>query len=218
MTGLNFRQINLTVFGRSSRGRYLLMWLLVVAAVNVCSIDAQTVPTPLPPADPKWFFSMSLGEGQLKLESDQQAWKRSPTFAIGMDLGRQIGPWARAGIEANGWLLEAFNLNNPGVGESVGHVMVIGDALPLRNHALFARGGFGWSSYTNSRPTGSNGGGLAWMAGGGYEVPVSKSVRLVPAIGYSAGHLGEGVVSTPQTHFRYSVIEFKLAALYRFGS
>ena len=218
MTGPNFWQIAMTVFGRSGQGRYLLLCLLVGAAASVGSIDAQTVPTPLPPEDPKWFFSMSLGEGQLKLESDQQTWKRVPTFAIGIDLGRRIGPWARAGMEANGWLLEAFNLNNPAVGESVGHVMAIGDALPLRNHALFVRGGFGRSSYTNSRPNGSNGGGLAWMVGGGYEIPVSRSVRLVPAIGYSVGHLGKGATPAPLMHLRYSVIEFKLAALYRFGS
>lgn len=218
MNGLDFRQFNLNAFGRTGWGRYSLLCLVLAAVVSACSVDAQEVSTARNSADPKWFFSMALGEGQLELESDQQTWERVPTFAIGFDFGRQIGPWARAGMEAHGWLLEAFNLNNPDVGESVGHVMAIGDALPLRNHALFARGGFGWSSYTNIRPSGSNGGGLAWMAGGGYEVPVSKSIRLVPTIGYSAGHLGEGVTPTPQTNFGYSVIEFKLGVLYRFGS
>lgn len=215
MDELNFRNFNLMALGRSRRRRYFL--LILAAVVSARFLDAQPSSGARSPADPQWFFSMALGEGQLKLQSDQQTWERVPTFAIGFDFGRQIGPWARAGMEAHGWLLEAFNLDNPGVGESVGHVMAIADALPLRNHALFARGGFGWSSYTG--PTESNSGGLAWMAGGGYEIPVSRSVRIVPAFGYSGGHLGEGgVTPTPQTHFRYSVYEFKLAALYRFGS
>ena len=196
----------------------VLLCLVVVAVVSACSIKAQTASPAPSSADQKWIVSLALGEGQLKLRSDQQTWERVPTFAIGFDLGRQIGPWARAGMEVDGWLLQAFDLNNPGVGESVGHVMAIGDALPSRNHGLFVRGGFGWSSYTNLRPAGSNGGGLTWMAGGGYEIPVSRSLRLVPTIGYSAGHLGNGGTPTPQTHFGYSVIEFKLAVRYRFGS
>lgn len=203
------------LFARAMR---LLLCPVVAGVVSVCSVDAQTVSSERSSADPKWWVSASLGEGQLKLESDQQRWERVPTFSIGFGLGRQIGPWARAGMEVDGWLLQAFDLNNPGVGESVGHVMAIGDALPLRRHGLFVRGGFGWSSYTNVRPAGSNGGGLAWMAGGGYEVPVSGSIRLVPSMGYSAGHLGKGGTPTPQTHFGYSVIEFKVGVLYRFGS
>ena len=217
MDELNSRNFNLTALGHSGRRRYFL-FSMVLAIVSASFLDAQPSSGARSSADPQWFVSMSMGEGQLQLKSDQQSWDRVPSFAIGFDLGRQIGPWARAGMEAHGWLLEAFNLNNPGVGESVGHVMVIGDALPLRTRALFARGGFGWSSYTNNRPEGSNGGGLAWMLGGGYEVPVSRSFRLVPTIGYSGGHLGEGVAPTSQTHFRYSVYEFKLGALYRFGS
>lgn len=212
MNGPEYRKHNPTGFRLSRWGRHALICCVLVAAVKGCPIHAQTS------SDPKWWVSMSLGEGQLKLLSDQQTSERDPTFAIGFDLGRRIGPWARAGMEVNGWLIQAFNLNNPGVGESVGQVMAIGDALPSRNHPLFVRGGIGRSAYTNNRPTGNDGGGLAWLAGGGYEVRVSRSLRLVPTVGYSAGNLGHGGTPTPQTHFRYSVIEFKVGVLYRFGS
>jgi hypothetical protein len=218
MNGPNFQKLTPAIFRGPCWRRFALICLVTVTAGGACSMEGQTSTTALPSADPKWFVSMSLGEGQLKLQSDQQSWDRIPTFSIGFDLGRKVCPWARAGAEVNGWLLQAFDLNNPAVGESVGHVMVIGDALLLRRDALFVRAGVGRSSYTNNQPTGYGGGGLAWMTGGGYEIRVTRALSLVPTVGYSAGNLGSGGTPVPQTHFGYSVIEFKLGVLHHFGS
>lgn len=217
MKRIRLQKFDQTPFGGNSLLRRVLTCTLFLAVFNNVGIDAQPSSADPASADPKWWLSLSLGDGQVKLQSDEQSSDRGSAFAIGFDLGRKIGPWARVGMEANGWLLQAFDLNNPAVGESVGYVAAIGDALPSQRYPFFVRGGIGRSTYSGNRPNVDSGGGLDWLAGGGYEFPVSRSLRLVPIVGYSAGNLGNGGTPNPQTHFRYSTMEFKLALHYRFG-
>lgn len=217
MKRISLQKLSRTPSGANSFLRHTRTCFLFLAVFNVGPICAQPSSADGVSADPKWWVSMSLGAGQVKLESDQQTSDRGSAFAIGFDLGRKIGPWARAGVEANGWLLQAFNLNDATVGESVGYVMAIGDLLPSQRHPFFVRGGVGRGTYAGNRPNVNSGGGLAWLAGGGYEIPVSRSLRLVPIVGYSAGNLGDGGTPNPQKHFRYSTMETKLALHYRFG-
>ena len=168
--------------------------------------------------DPPWWVSGEMGAGELKLSSDQQQGDRVSTFALGFAGGRRITQWARLGLKVNGWLLQAFNLNDPAVGESVSNVVGIADVFPSPRHRLFARAGIGWASYTNNTPTGTNGSGLGWEAGGGYEIPLRGHLALAPVVEYAAGGLGNANNPlAPQTGRKYSVVEFKLAAVYRFA-
>ena len=185
---------------------------LLAPAQAVGTSPAQT------PLDPRWWVSGGIGEGQLELSSDQQQNDRVSSFALGFAGGRRVGDWTRVGLELNGWLLQAFNLNDPTVGESVSNVMGVVDVFPSRSRRLFARGGLGWASYTNNQLTGVSGNGLGWETGGGYEIPLSGSLRLTPIVQYAAGDLGDARnLSSPQTGRRYSVIEIKLAVVYHFG-
>lgn len=168
--------------------------------------------------DGPWWISGGLGEGQLRLSSDQQKYKRVSTFAISFAGGHRIGNHVRAGIDVGGWTLQAFDLNNPAVGESVGNVLAVVDYLPVRKRGLYVRGGVGWATYNNNRPTGTNGSGLAWEAGSGYEFRVRGGLRLAPTVTYAAGRLGNDPYATiPLTARRYNVFDFKLAVAYHFG-
>jgi hypothetical protein len=168
--------------------------------------------------DRPWWVAGEFGEGQLKLSSDQQQGSRVSTFAMGFAGGRRIGDRVRVGLHLNGWLLQAFNLNDPTVGESVSNVGGVFDVFPVRKRRLFGRGGVGWSSYTNNRPTGTNGNGLGWEVGGGYEIPLRGQLCLAPMVEYAAGGLGDVHDPTaPQTGRRFSVVEFKVEAVYYFG-
>ena len=177
----------------------------------------QVQPLRTPKESGPWWVSMDMGEGQLKLNSDQQDGSRVPTFAIAFQFGHQAGKFARAGVDVGGWTLQAFNLNDPTVGESVGNVMGVVDVFPLRR-GMFVRGGLGWASYTNNQPTGSNGTGFAWKTCAGYEFSLGRSFRLVPIVGYSAGGLGDAIYPhVPPAGAGYSVIDFKFGVVYRFG-
>jgi hypothetical protein len=168
--------------------------------------------------DAPWWVSGEFGAGQIKLSSDRLQGDRVTTFAMGFAGGRYIGPWARVGLHLNGWLLQAFNLNDPAVGESVSNVNGIVDVFPSPKHRLFGRAGIGWASYTINRPTGSDGNGLGWEAGGGYEIPLRGRLALAPVVEYAAGGLGTAYDPiAPITGRKYSVVEFKLTAVYRFG-
>lgn len=166
-----------------------------------------------------WWVGLELGDGQLKLTSDQFSGTRNPAFALGFVGGHSLGNRARIGLELNGWLLQSFNLNNPAVGESVSNVLVVVDAFPTRKAPIFLRAGPGVALYQNNRPRGFNGSAWSWTAGVGYEVPLSENFGLAPIVDYGAGGLG-GVrnILAVETGRRYSVVEFKVAIVWHFGT
>jgi len=167
---------------------------------------------------PPWWVWAEAGDGHLKLTSDQHQGDRSETFALGFAAGRQIRDRARIGLLVDGWLLHAFNLNDPRAGESISDVMGMFDLLPVRRVPFFLRGGVGLSMYTNNRPNETGGHGLCWTAGGGYEFPLTRRLGLVPMVDYSSGGLGDARnVAVVETGRRYSVIEIKAAMVYHFG-
>lgn len=169
--------------------------------------------------DRTWWVMGELGEGQFKLSSDQVQSKRDPTFALGFAGGRRLGSRARFGLHVNGWLLEAFNINDPMVGQSLSNVMGVVDAFPFPyDNRLFLRGGFGVATYTDNRETGPGGHGPAWEGGAGYEIPLTDKLFLTPMAEYSGGRLGDVNSHIGAATGRgYSVFEFKVALVYRFG-
>ena len=70
-----------------------------------------------------WWAGGEIGEGQLSLVSDQIHRGRTPSLALGFFGGHRLGDHARVGLEMNGWLLQASDLNDPTVGESVSNVL-----------------------------------------------------------------------------------------------
>jgi hypothetical protein len=192
--------------------RWFAMLSGVVAAISLVPSAASQQLRP-------WWIAAEFGEGQLKISSDQAKGNRDATFALGFAGGSQLGNKVRLGLHVNGWLLQAFNLNDPTVGESVSNVSGILDFFPLRDgRGFFARGGLGYGNYTNDRPSGENGSGLAWETGAGYEIPLRGPSSLVPSLEYSAGHLGDAQIpGAEETGRRFSVVEFKVSLLYHFG-
>lgn len=165
-----------------------------------------------------WWAGGEIGEGQLSLSSDHIHRDRTPTFALGFFGGHRLGDQARLGLEVNGWLLQASNLNDPTVGESVSNVLGVIDVFPARKIPLFVRGGGGLAMYQNNRPTESGGTGWAWTGGAGYEVRFNERLGLAPIVEYSYGRFDD--VRNPitvETGRHYSVLEFKLAAIWHFG-
>ena len=99
-----------------------------------------------------WWAGGEIGEGQLSLSSDQVHRDRTPTFALGFFGGHRLGDQARVGLEMNGWLLQASNLNDPTVGESVSNVLGVIDVFPTRKIPLFIRGGGDCFDTSRDRP------------------------------------------------------------------
>lgn len=165
-----------------------------------------------------WWVEGDFGAGGLQLSSDQAQGSRKTTLAMGFLGGQTLGSRARAGLQLNGWLLQAYNLNDPTVGESVSTSLAVVDVFPAPKVPLFLRAGTGWASYTNNRPEGYGGGGWAWMAGAGYEIRIGNRLGLSPILAYSAGHLGDvREPTTLQTRRRFSVIESKIGISWHFG-
>jgi hypothetical protein len=166
-----------------------------------------------------WWVGFELGDGQLKLTSDQFSGTRNPAFALGFVGGHSLGNRVRVGLEVNGWLMQSFNTSNPAVGESVSNVLGLVDAFPIRNRPIFLRASAGLALYQNNRPGGSNGSGGSWVVGAGYEIALTKNLGLAPIVDYAAGSLGDvrNVIAV-ETGRRYSVVEFKAALIWHFGT
>ena len=165
-----------------------------------------------------WWIGLELGDGQIKLTSDQFSGTRNTAFELGFVGGHSLGNRARIGLELNGWLLQSFNNSNPAVGESVSNVLGVVDAFPARKTPLFLRAGAGLALYQNNRPGGFNGSGWSWIAGVGYEIPLTENFGLAPIVDYAAGSLGDvrNIIAV-ETGRRYSVVEFKAALIWHFG-
>ena len=165
-----------------------------------------------------WWAGGEIGEGQISLASDQIHRGRTPTFALGFFVGHRLADQARVGLEMNGWLLQPSNLNDPTVGESVSNVLGVIDVFPTRKLPLFVRGGGGLAMYQNNRPAATGGTGWSWTGGAGYEIHFSPRLGLAPMVQYAYGRFND--VRNPimiETGRHYSVVEFKLAAIWHFG-
>jgi hypothetical protein len=197
------------------------MALVMECVIGFCFLAPQANSLQITPAtthmDGPWWVSGELGEGQLKFSSDQLQGNRVPTFAIAFAGGRQVSKSIRCGLKLNGWTLESSDMYDPTKGETVSNVVAVADFFPLRRTPLFVRGGFGWASYTNNHLTALNGNGVGWETGVGYEIPLRGQLRLAPIAEYAAGGLGSAHNTAKQAVPGYSVFEFKLGVVYRFG-
>jgi hypothetical protein len=194
------------------RKRGFLMVMLLIGGFTCPARGGE------PSAVRPWWIMGEFGEGQLQLTSNQARGNRIATFALGFAGGHSLGSRARIGLELNGWLMEAFDPNDPTRGESVSNVSAVVDAFPIRKSPFFLRGGTGAGLYQNNRPDGFGGSGWCWKAGAGYEVGLRKNLRLAPMVVYSAGNLGDvRNILTVQTGRRYSVVEFKVGIIGKWG-
>jgi hypothetical protein len=196
------------------RGGWGLLTLLLLIGAFASPAPAQQPGQSVRP----WWIGGEFGEGQLLLSSDQSPGNRTSTFAMGFVGGHTLGRAARVGMEINGWLLQAYDINNPTVGGSVSNVLGIADLFPIRHVPLFLRAGAGGAFYQNNHPEGFNGRGWSWTAGGGYEFKVGERLGLAPMVAWSAGSFGD--VRNPitvETGRGFSVVEFKLDIIWHFG-
>ena len=93
----------------------LVVGCILGACLATSARGLQVVPATVQ-QDRPWWVTGEFGEGQLKLNSDQQQGNRTATFAMGFAGGRRLGDWARVGLHLNGWLLQGFNLQRSGGG------------------------------------------------------------------------------------------------------
>jgi hypothetical protein len=212
------REIELEMEGDDMKRMVLLMGCVIGFCFPGQEARALLVTPARMQLERPWWVSGEFGEGQLKFSSDQLQGDRVPTFAMSFAGGRQVGESIRFGLKLNGWTLESSDPYDLTKGESVSNVMGMVDVFPLPRTRLFVRGGFGWASYTNNHLTALNGDGVGWETGVGYEIPLRGQLRLAPIVEYAAGSLGDAQNTAKMQTGGYSVLEFKLAIVYRFGS
>lgn len=105
-----------------------------------------------------------------------------PTFTVA--LGGTVNPSFRLGGELNAWVYEH---NHADFGRTTSYLvggLLTGQFYPARRMGLFAKGGLGISRSGESYELIADAGetGFAYLLGAGYEVRLSRSLFLTPAI------------------------------------
>ena len=209
--------------GAHTRRRWVLVRTAALHATLLAGLlpgfdHAMAAEGELQPNDKAWWVAMDAGGGGLALASDQFKGARELRFALGLAGGHRIGGRIRAGLQVNGWLLQAYDYHNMDQGKSVSNVLGIVDVFPIRRASLFVRGGVGVAMYDNWRPFQAGSHGVAGTGGVGYEYRLNRHLSLAPIVQYSKGTLGEvRDVIQIATNRRYSVLEAKLGIQVHFG-
>ena len=143
-----------------------------------------------------FWFGAELGYGSLCLESSRES-GRDGRFALALKAGWTVGPRFLLGAQANGWLLEGSNVNDPSEGANLGTFLMITQIYPSRHHGFFVKAGAGYSRLSDNRPTEHGSSGRGAIVGVGYDVPISKRWALTPIVNYNWGQLDDVPVVVP---------------------
>ncbi len=74
----------------------LIVGLILATPIAYAQARIETTARP-------WWIGLELGDGQIKLTSDQFTGTRNAAFALGFVGGHSLGNRARVGLELNGW-------------------------------------------------------------------------------------------------------------------
>jgi hypothetical protein len=163
----------------------LLTWLIFATLGISVSAQAQTLP------DREGFrFGLEIGAGSVERKIAGSGIDET-NFYMGFAGGYWIGRNVLAGLELNGWLLQASNLKDPTVGEGISRVFLSARIYPDTHSGWFAKVGGGYISLWNNRPGETRRkSGNGFEIGGGYDFGMGspeKAWGLTPFVTYSSG-------------------------------
>ena len=103
-----------------------------------------------------------------------------------LEVGGTLNPFIRIGGYADGWTHGSgdANENMSGAGVSLYY-------YPARASNLYVKTGIGFSSYHAAGIPAINGTGWGIAVGAGYELPVGRTVALIPFVDYNWGSVGD---------------------------
>ena len=119
-----------------------------------------------------------------------------------LKLGGTPSSRLRLGGEINVWIKDLSG----GVTESVGNVSGAAYFYPSLRSGFFMKGGVGVASVEFSQGnSNASQGGVGFLAGLGYDLPVSRKVSLTPVTNFYFGHEG---------NLQHAIIDFGLSVQY----
>lgn len=187
----------------------------VPVLLSVMLVAAAPGWTQSKPARRGFWADVQFGYGVLDRSSDQEPHNRQGTFALAFTLGGTLSRYVLLGAELNGWLLEAYSLDDPAKGESVSQALAVVQVYPWPARGLFLKAGVGRATYTNHHPLEFGSSGWGEAIGVGYNWPIGKRISLTPVINYSRGNLGSVANQLVTIRNReYSVFDFGIALTY----
>lgn len=187
----------------------------ILGALLTLPLGAQGAPTP---RDDRWWGAIAAGYGSLRLEDRLGDVTTHGTFALHFSGGYALSPRLRVGLTLGGWLLEAFDLNDPSTGRAVSHFGAIVEAQPFATVPLVLSGGSGSTAFTARAPGASDTDGWMWTAGLGYAAVRRGRWRVVPGVHVAGGRYGRPDVPGLASARAYQVVEARVAGAFTWGA
>jgi hypothetical protein len=160
-------------------------------AIVLGALILPGVAAPAEPATRRWQFGLRLGYGALELAADQAPSRRLDTFAMSFDAGCDVTRHLYLGATLGGWLIEAYDWQDPAAGESVSQLLAVARLRPWAARGWFVQAGAGRATYTNHHPYASGGSGWGRTLGAGCVCPVATGLCLVPQVSFGGGGFGD---------------------------
>ena len=181
-------------------------------AIVLGALILPGVAAPAEPATRGWQFGLRLGYGALELAADQTPSRRLDTFAMSFDAGCDVTRHLYLGATLGGWLIEAYDWQDPAAGESVSQLLAVARLRPWAARGWFVQAGAGRAMYTNHHPFAFGGSGWGGALGAGCVCAVAPRFAVVPQVNFGRGGFGD--VANPVLHAsgrRFEVWEIAVA-------
>lgn len=156
------------------------------------------------------WLDAGLGAGRVYLQDTPS--DPGVSFALDFSGGLWLESHVGIGVRLGGWTLEGFNLSDPSEGESLSEAFVVFRLRPVGIHPLVLNLEGGWVSYTANDPAMvlREGDGLGGRVGVGWNLPVSDSWVIAPALVGSLGRIRPDSGLEPR--FRYWAVGILIRA------
>jgi hypothetical protein len=199
---------------RARRAIGYRMFALALGAQVPASVHAQAPRGEYGP----WSAGLAMGAGRIAVRTDLGRGGGRGTFLLGFRGSREVWERLRLGVELGGWLLEAFDVNDPSIGESVSVAGAFAQLYPWRATPLFVEAGFGFATYSNRAPDAFDTDGTGHAIGAGYAIGMRRPFWLTISAHASAGRFADvRNVLVTETGWRYGAFDLRLTGGARFG-
>jgi hypothetical protein len=165
---------------------------------------------------PKFYMGMELGAGGLQLTRNSFVEDRNVRFALGLNMGYRPFHWLCLGINASGWLIEAFEYSfNPDRGISISNIYGQLKIYPIKKYNVYANLQGGWTKYINYHPDEYFAKGMGGKVDLGYDLSLWKLGGVSIAVNYGYGKFDDSIYPVNSiVKQQYDVVELLVGIEY----
>jgi hypothetical protein len=186
------------------------MWKARAALVTLCILGAPGLRAQHPQVRDGFWIGFGLGYGPLKASCDGCGSSSESSFTGHLRLGGTLKPDVLLGGDIVTW-----TKSQSGIDEIGGNVTAAAYYYPMVRSGVFLKGGVGIAYYSvspSNSGSGTDGAGVGFTIGAGYDLRVGRNISLTPVGNLVYGSVGDLQLNgaTFLTGWKQTILEFGL--------